>query len=175
MPVEVGHIIRELSNYLAEHPREKMAMMPLYDAARDHAQRRTCTHEGRCPVVVAGPIVMDESGRVLAFQNEGRHLLFENEPSAEDITLSGVALRVLEGTVGTREVWTEPGSEGPFLVDVAPSGRTAFGPRIRVGFRYLFRAHSDLIPSGPWAWVDAKAIGIHAVRERLLSHPVSAS
>ncbi|MFK0099274.1 NUDIX hydrolase [Streptomyces sp. NPDC091040] len=173
MPVEVGHVIRELSSYLSDHPGERMGVMPLYDAARDHAQRRACTHGGRCPAIVAGPIVLNEAGHVLAFEHEGRHLLFENEPNDEDTTLSGTALRILEGTIGTRDVWTEPGAEGPFLVDVAPSGQSHFGPRVRVGFRYLFRAHSDLIGAGPWSWVEPKEIGIHAVRERILSHPVS--
>ncbi|MER5851001.1 NUDIX hydrolase [Streptomyces sp. NPDC002012] len=175
MPVEVGHVIRELAGYLSEHPAEKMAVMPLYDAARDHAQRRICTHGGRCPAVVAGPIVLNEDGQVLAFAHEGQQLLFENEPTDEDSSLSDTALRVLEGTIGTRDVWTEPGSERPFLVDVAPRGQSHFGPRIRVGFRYLFRAHSDLIGAGPWAWVDPQEIGIALVRERILAHPVSAT
>ncbi|MFJ2814321.1 NUDIX hydrolase [Streptomyces sp. NPDC087294] len=171
MPVEVAHVVSQLTQYLHKHPGERMSALPLYDAARDHSQRRACTHGEQCPVVVAGPIVLNEVGHVLAFAHDSRRILFENEPAEEDSALSDTALRVLKATVGTRDVWTEPGSEGPFLVDVTPSGQTPFGPRVRVGFRYLFRAHSDLIGAGPWGWADPRQIGIHAVRQRLLSHP----
>ncbi|NUV86560.1 NUDIX hydrolase [Streptomyces sp. KAI-26] len=174
MSVEDGQVIRELAHYLHVHPAEKMALMPLYDAARDHAQRRACTHADRCPAITAGPVVMNEVGHVLAFQHEGRHVLFEAEPEDEDSTLSGAALRLLEETVGVRDVWTEPGTEGPFLVDVTPSGLHGFGPRIRVGFRYLFRAHSDVIDIGRAGWVHPSKIGIAPVRDRVLSHTMSA-
>ncbi|MEV0850029.1 NUDIX hydrolase [Streptomyces sp. NPDC049954] len=156
------------------HPAEKMALMPLYDAARDHAQRRACKHAGRCPAITAGPIVMNEVGHVLAFPHEGRNVLFEAEPEDEDSTLSGAALRLLEETVGVRDVWTEPGSEGPFLVGVTPSGLHRYGPRIRVGFRYLYRAHSNVIATGRAVWVHPREIGIVPVRDRVLSHATSA-
>ncbi|MFC9641445.1 hypothetical protein ACFTZF_23235 [Streptomyces mirabilis] len=49
-PVSVreDQVVRELSHYIYEHPDERMALMPVYDAARDHAQRGTCTHSRCC-------------------------------------------------------------------------------------------------------------------------------
>ena len=50
-PVSIrdDQIVRELSHYIYEHPAEQMALMPVYDAARDHAQRGTCTHASAAP------------------------------------------------------------------------------------------------------------------------------
>lgn len=44
MSVREDQIVQDLSRYIHEHPDEQMALMPVYDAARDHAQRGTCTH-----------------------------------------------------------------------------------------------------------------------------------
>jgi ADP-ribose pyrophosphatase YjhB (NUDIX family) len=180
MTVEVGHIIRELSSYLNEHPAEKVALMPLYDAARDHVQRRLCNHEGRCPVVTTGAVVVDEGGRVLSLRHADGFALAEAEPEAHDESLSGAALRILAEELGVRDVWTEPGLEGPFLVDVTPPGRHRYGPRHRFGFRYLFRAHSgavfpSMIETGAAAWMPPAHIGINSVRQRLRDSDVDAS
>jgi hypothetical protein len=87
-------------------------------------------------------------------------------------------LRLLAEEVGIRDVWTEPGSEGPFLLDVSKA-RPEYGPRIRVGFRYLFRAHSSaiapmVIEAGTAAWMPLGEIGIPSVRDRLHGHLVGA-
>ncbi|MFF3645329.1 hypothetical protein [Streptomyces sp. NPDC002564] len=87
---------------------------------------------------------MDELHRVLSLRHGGGYSLAELAPEVQDDSLSGVALRLLTEEVGICDVWTEPGSEGPFLVDVAKAPRE-YGPRMRVGFRYLFRAHSGAI------------------------------
>lgn len=180
MSVEVGHIIRELSHYLNQHPAERMALMPLYDAARDHAQRRVCNHQGRCPVITTGAVVVDESGRILSLRHGGGFALAEAEPEGQDQTLSGAALRLLAEEIGVRDVWTEPGLEGPFLADATPPSQHWYGPRLRVGFRYLFRAHSgavfpSMIETGAAAWMPPAEIGSHSVRERLRIHPADAS
>lgn len=53
-------MVRELSHYIYEHPDEQMALMPVYDAARDHSQRGTCAHSRRCPLVTTGAVIVDE-------------------------------------------------------------------------------------------------------------------
>ncbi|WP_371660911.1 NUDIX hydrolase [Streptomyces sp. NBC_00280] len=180
MSVREDQIIRELSHYIHEHPDEKMALMPVYDAARDHAvQRGTCTHSRRCPLVTTGAVVVDERDHVLSLRHEGAFALAEAEPEEQDDSLSGAAVRLLAEAVGVHEVWTEPDSEGPFLIDVTGAGQHRYGPRLRIGFRYLFRAHSGaiapgVIEAGAAAWMPLGEIGIPSVRSRLHGHLVGA-
>ncbi|MFD5477278.1 NUDIX hydrolase [Streptomyces hawaiiensis] len=133
MSVRDDHIIKELAHYIHEHPAEQMALMPVYNAARDHAQRRSCTHGQRCPLVMTGAIVVDESDRVLCLRDETGYALAEAEPEDQDDSLSAAALRLLAEEAGVRDVWTQPGLEGPFLVDVTRTGQHRYGPRLRVG------------------------------------------
>jgi hypothetical protein len=177
--VKEDQIIRELSHYIYEHPDERMALMPVYDAAVDHSRRRGCTHDERCPLIVTGAVVVNEEGSVLCLRNGPRFALAEAEPEDEDDTLSGAALRLLAEQVGIRDVWTQPGAEGAFLVDVTRPGHHHYGPRLRVGIRYLFRAHSGAVfPSaiemGAAAWMPLSEIGIEAVQERVESLLVGA-
>ncbi|WP_200309467.1 NUDIX hydrolase [Streptomyces adelaidensis] len=177
MSIREDLIIRELSHYIHEHPDEQMALMPVYDAACDHAQRGTCTHSQRCPLVTTGAVVVDERNRVLSLRHEGTFALAEVEPEAQDDSLSGAVLRLLAEAVGIREVWTEPDSEGPFLIDVTRAGQHRYGARLRIGFRYLFRAHSGavaplVIETGAAAWMQLGEIGIPSVRNRLHGHLV---
>ncbi|MEV6753161.1 NUDIX hydrolase [Streptomyces sp. NPDC051214] len=179
MSIRDDQIVKELAHYIHEHPAETMALMPLYDAARDHAQRGSCLHNHRCPLVMAGAVVVDELNRVLSLRHGGGYSLAELAPEPQDDSLSGAALRLLTEEAGIRDVWTEPGSDGPFLVDVARAPRE-YGPRIRVGFRYLFRAHSGaifptMIETGAAAWVPIAEIGIPSVRERLHGHLAGAA
>ncbi|MFF1447476.1 NUDIX hydrolase [Streptomyces sp. NPDC058274] len=179
MSIREDQIVRELSHYIYEHPDEQMALMPVYDAARDYAQRGTCTHDRRCPLVTAGAVVVDERNRVLSLRHEGAFALAEAEPEAQDDSLSEAALRLLTEAVGIREVWTEPDSDGPFLIDVTTAGHHRYGPRLRIGFRYLFRAHSVaiapmVIEAGPAAWMPLEEIGIPSVRNRLHRHLIGA-
>lgn len=175
MSVRDDQIIRELSHYLHEHPADRMALLPLYDAARDHSQRRTCTHGQRCPLVVTGAVVLDERNRVLCLRHEGSYALAEAEPEDADDSLSEAALRLLAEEAGIRDVWTQPGAEGPILIDVTRPGQHRYGPRLRVGIRYLFRAHSgavfpSTIETGAAAWVPLTEIGIPSVRSRVEHH-----
>ncbi|MGV4983156.1 NUDIX domain-containing protein [Streptomyces sp. NRAIS4] len=175
MSVREDQIIRELSHYIHEHPTEQMALMPVYDAALDHSRHRACTHDRRCPLVMTGAVVVDELDRVLCLQHEGGHALAEAQPEAEDESLRDAALRLLAEEVGIRDVWTQPGTEGPFLVDVTRSGQHRYGPRLRVGIRYLFRAHSgavfpSVIDTGVAAWVPLTDIGIPSLRSRAERH-----
>ncbi|WP_405818594.1 NUDIX hydrolase [Streptomyces sp. NBC_01390] len=177
MSVREDQIIRELSHYIHEHPDEKTALMPVCDAARDHARRGACAHSRRCPLVTTGAVVVDERNRVLSLRYEGAFALAEAEPEAQDESLSGAALRLLAKAVGIREVWTEPDSEGPFLIDVTRAGQHGYGPRLRIGFRYLFRAHSGaiaplVIEASAAAWMPLGEIGIPSVRDRLHGHLV---
>lgn len=178
MSVRDDQVVKELSHYVHEHPHEAMALMPLYAAARDHAQHRACLHDHRCPLVMAGAVVVDERNRVLALRHQGGFSLAEIAPEAADDSLSGAALRLLAEEVGVRDVWTDPGREGPFLIDVARAA-PEYGPRLRVGFRYLFRAHSGVvvpavIATGAAAWLPAAEIRIPAVRDRLQRHLIGA-
>lgn len=175
MSVRDDQIVRELSHYLHEHPADRMALLPVYDAARDHSQRRACTHDRRCPVVVTGAVVVDERNRVLSLRHEGGYALAEAEPEDADDSLSEAALRLLAEEAGIRDVWTQPGADGPFLVDVTMPGQHRYGPRLRVGIRYLFRAHSGAVPpsmldTGAAAWVPLTEIGIPSVRSHVEHH-----
>ncbi|MFE6397488.1 NUDIX domain-containing protein [Streptomyces alboflavus] len=175
MSVRDDQIIRELSHYLHEHPADRMALQPLYDAARDHSQRRDCTHDQRCHLVVTGGIVLDERNRILCLRHGGGYALAEAEPEDADDSLSEAALRLLTEEAGIRDVWTQPGAEGPFLIDVTRPGQHRYGPRLRVGMRYLFRAHSgavfpSMIETGAAAWVPLTEIGIPSVRHRVEHH-----
>ncbi|MEV6023855.1 NUDIX hydrolase [Streptomyces sp. NPDC052036] len=175
MSIRDDQIVRELSHYIHEHPADRMALLPVYDAARDHAQRRACTHDQRCPLVMAGAVVVDECSRVLCLRHEGGYALAEAEPEDADDSLSEAALRLLAEQAGIQDVWTQPGAEGPFLVDVTRPGQHRYGPRLRVGIRYLFRAHSgtvipSVIETGAAAWVPLTEIGIPSVRSRVERH-----
>ncbi|MFE9881901.1 NUDIX domain-containing protein [Streptomyces sp. NPDC005784] len=175
MSVKGDQIVRELSHYIYEHPADRMALMPVYDAARDHSKRRVCTHDRRCPLVVTGAVVVDEHNRVLCLRHGGSYALAEAEPEDTDDSLSEAARRLLAEEVGIRDVWTQPGAEGPFLVDVTLPGQHRYGPRLRVGVRYLFRAHSgavlpSMIETGAAAWVPLTEIGVPSVRNRVEQH-----
>ncbi|WP_369366427.1 NUDIX domain-containing protein [Streptomyces sp. CG4] len=175
MSVGEDQIIRELSHYIHEHPAEEMVLMPVYDAAVDHSRRRACTHDRRCPLVMTGAVVVDEHNRVLCLRHEGRYALAEAEPEPEDESLSEAALRLLAEEAGIQDVWTQPGAESPFLVDVTRPGQHRYGPRLRVGIRYLFRAHSGavfppVIDTGAAAWVPLAEIGIPSLRGRAERH-----
>ncbi|MEV6542459.1 NUDIX hydrolase [Streptomyces sp. NPDC051665] len=179
MSIREDQIVRELSHYIHEHPAETMSLMPVYDTARDHAQHGACLQDMRCPLVMTGAVVVDERHRVLSLRHGGGFALAEAQPEPQDDSLSGAALRLLAEEIGIRDVWTEPGSEGPFLLDVSKA-RPEYGPRIRVGFRYLFRAHSGavlptMIETGTAAWVPVADIGITSVRDRLRGHLVGAA
>jgi hypothetical protein len=125
--------------------------------------------------VVTGAVVLDERNRVLCLRHEGGYALAEAEPEDADDSLSGAALRLLAEEVGIRDVWTQSGAEGPFLIDVTRPGQHRYGPRLRVGIRYLFRAHSgavfpSMIETGAAAWVPLTEIGIPSVRSCLEHH-----
>ncbi|GGU41190.1 hypothetical protein GCM10010211_00180 [Streptomyces albospinus] len=174
MSVGEDQIVRELNRYIHRHPEDQMALMPAYDAALDHSRRQACTHSQRCPLVMAAAVVVDEQDRVLCLRYERGFALAEAEPEDEDNSLAEAALRLLAEEVGIRDVWTQPADEGPFLVDVTEPRRHTYGPRLRVGFRYLFRAHSgavfpSAIETGAASWVPLAEIGITSLRSRLES------
>ncbi|WP_282703787.1 NUDIX hydrolase [Streptomyces sp. CC219B] len=175
MSVTEDQIIRELSHYIHEHRDEQMALMPVYDAAVDHSRRRACTHEQRCPLVTTGAVVVDEQARVLCLRHKDGYALAEAEPEEQDATLSEAALRLLAEQVGIRDVWTQPGAWGPFLVDVTRPGEHRYGRRLRVGIRYLFRAHSgavfpSMIETGVAAWRPLADINMPTLRNRVEQH-----
>ncbi|MGW2865773.1 NUDIX domain-containing protein [Streptomyces sp. NPDC001205] len=174
MSVKEDQVIRELSHYLHEHPGDQMALMPVYDAALDHSRRQACTHDQRCPLVMTAAVVVDERDRVLCLRHQGGYALAEAEPEDQDDSLSEAALRLLVEEVGIRDVWTQPGNEGPFQVDVTPASQHAYGPRLRVGIRYLFRAHasavhSSVLEAGAAAWVPLSEVSMPPLRGRLES------
>jgi hypothetical protein len=169
--VEESAIIRELNHYLLGHPDETAAAMPLFDAMLDHSRQGDCLHEGSCPVVRAGAILMDEEGRALALRHGDAWGFAEGAPAAGDQSLSRTATRVLAEFAGIRNVWTAPGEEGPILVDASPAAPED-GRRTRFGFRYLFRCHSRLlVPAmarlGRARWTSLDEIGPPLLRTRL--------
>ncbi|AQU67305.1 NUDIX domain-containing protein [Streptomyces niveus] len=177
MSIREDQIVRELSHYIYEHPNEQMALMPVYEAARDHTQRGTCTHSRRCPLVTTGAVVVDERSHVLSLRHEGAFALAETEPEDQDNSLAEAALRLLAEEVGLQDVWTKPDADGLFLIDVTRAGQHRYGPRLRIGFRYLFRAHSAavapmVIRTGAAAWTPLGEIGIPSVRNWLHGHLV---
>jgi hypothetical protein len=88
-------MVRELSHFIYEHPAEQMALLPIYAAARDHAQRGTCVRSRRRPLVTTGAVVVDERNRVPSLRHEGTFTLAEAEPEDQDDSLGGAALRLL--------------------------------------------------------------------------------
>ena len=142
MSVRDDQIIRELSHYLHEHPADRMALLPVYDAARDHSQRRACTHDRRCPLVVTGAVVIDERNRVLCLRHQGGFALAEAEPEKADDSLSEAALRLLAEEVGIRDLF-------------------------RSHSRAVFPA---AIETGAAAWVPLAQIGVVSVRSRVERH-----
>ena len=178
MALEGSQIVRELSQYIHQHPDEALALLPLYDATRDHAMRGTCLHDNRCPLVTAGALLVNEQDRVFALRDGNRWAFAEGVPGEEDESLSHVALRVLEEFAGVRDVWTVPGSEGPSVIDVSMAA-PELGPRLRVGFRYFFRAHSraicpSVIEMGEVRWLLMPEIGTPPIQDRLLSQLAAA-
>ncbi|MEU1309127.1 NUDIX domain-containing protein [Streptomyces cinnamoneus] len=174
MSVGEDQIVRELNRYIHKHPEDQRALMPAYDAALDHSRRQACTHSQRCPLVMTAAVVVDEQDRVLCLRHESGFALAEAEPEDQDNSLVEAALRLLVEEVGIRDVWTQAADEGAFLIDVTRPQRHAYGPRLRVGFRFLFRAHSGAvfptaIETGAAAWMPLADIGIPSLRSRLES------
>ncbi|EMF01269.1 NUDIX hydrolase [Streptomyces mobaraensis NBRC 13819 = DSM 40847] len=172
MSVQEDQIVRELNRYIHLHPEDQKILAPVYDAALDHSRRRGCTHNQRCPLVMAAAVVADEQDRLLCLRHAGGFALAEAEPEERDNSLVEAGLRLLTEEVGIRDIWRQPADDGPFLIDVTPPRGHAYGQRLRVGFRYLFRAHSDAVfPSaierGAAAWVPLSSIDMAPLRHRL--------
>lgn len=173
MTLEGSQVVKVLTRYVHQYPDETVALMPLYDATRDHAVRGRCLHNNRCPIVKAGALLVDEQERVLALRARNRWAFAEGEPEHDDGSFSDTALRVLREFAGVYDAWTVPGAEYPLVVDVTKAAPED-GPRLRVGFRYLFRAHSSamspaLIETGQARWVPLSAIETPILLERLQS------
>ncbi|MFE2842782.1 NUDIX domain-containing protein [Streptomyces scopuliridis] len=171
MSVGASAIVREMNGYLDRHPTEGTAMMPLFLALRDHTQLRGCSHRGRCPVVRAGAVLVDEHERVLAVRNGTRWSFVEDAPDASDTSLRRTSIRVLEENAGVYNAWTVPGAEDPLLIEVSDI-QTEAGRRLRYGFRYLLRARSRaLLPSmaelGQARWVPLGELGSPLLNTRL--------
>ncbi|MEU3045840.1 NUDIX hydrolase [Streptomyces sp. NPDC006984] len=174
MTIRDSDVVKTLSRYMHDHPDERMALMPLYDAVKDHTSSRRCSHSGRCPMITAGAIVVNEDNHVLALRNGPCWGLAEGQPAESDDSLDEVALRVLREAAGLHGVWTMPGVEGPILID-AQRAAPEYGPRLRVGFRYLFRAHSGthlptVVDPRRASWVPFSEIGIPGVADRTRSY-----
>lgn len=175
MSIGDNQIIRELSRYLHQHPAEKQALTPVYDAFRDHKLSGSCRHSQRCPVVTTGSLVVDEHGRLLCLRYAGSYGLVEGQPEEQDAFLNEAALRLLAEQVGVLDVWTERLDDGPFVIDATAPGRHRYGSRLRIGVRYLFRAHSgavspQAIETGKAAWIPLSRIDIPPLCDRLRSH-----
>lgn len=145
MSVESSHIVKALTSYMHRYPAETMALMPLYDATRDHVRQGKCRHNRRCPVVTAGAVLVDEQERALTLRHGDRWALGEGTPESADDSLGEVAMRVLREYAGVHDAWTLPGGEDPFVIDVTTVPHD--GHRLGVGFRYLYRTHSSTVPS----------------------------
>ncbi|MFJ4919838.1 NUDIX hydrolase [Streptomyces sp. NPDC088725] len=174
MPVPVSDVMKEINGHVFHNPGEAQGLKPLFDALLDHSRQQLCCHDGRCPLITVGALLVDEQARVLMLRNGAGWGFAEDPPQPEDDSLARTALRVLEEFAGIYDVWTVPGAEGPFVIDVSPAEDES---RLRFGFRYLFRAHSGaLIPSmetaGRAQWRPLDQLDNFLLRERLLSHLV---
>ncbi|MER5766705.1 NUDIX hydrolase [Streptomyces sp. NPDC001985] len=162
MPVADSDIVKALTGYMHQHPTETGALMPLYEAMRDHSALGVCPHDAQCPLVKAAALVVDEEERVLAFSHRTWWAVAEGAPQDGDQSLGEAALRVLGEYAGIRGVWAVPGAEDPVDVDVIWAAPEE-GRRLRFGFRYLFRADSRALPrglveSGQARWVPMSGI-----------------
>jgi hypothetical protein len=167
-----SHVVRELTGYMRLHPAESSPLIPLYDAIRDHVQRGLCTHPGRCPVITAGALVVNEEDCALALWDGERYVFPEALLEGGDDSLRDTATRALT-LAGVRETWAAPGLDGPFLIDLSPAAPQ--DARTRYCFRYLYRAHSDgLLPAtlenGKAAWFPLADIGTPGFVRRFKSH-----
>ncbi|MFI5755177.1 NUDIX hydrolase [Streptomyces sp. NPDC051569] len=120
--------------------------MPLFRALRDHARHRRCLHGGRCPVVKASALVLDERGRLLAVCRSGHRTLVEGTPTGGE-SLRAAGARALREFTRVGEVGELPGLDGPVMVDIVdPFGATR--RRTRITFLYLYRARSTAVRPG---------------------------
>ncbi|MFJ4919952.1 NUDIX domain-containing protein [Streptomyces sp. NPDC088725] len=170
--IEESVVVKELNSYLLHFPDETPALMPLFDTLLDHARQGDCLHDGLCPIVKAGAVLVNEGGRALALKRAGSWVFAEGDPSVADHSLSRTAVRILAEAAGACDVWTIPGAEHPLLIDISPADPED-GRRTRYGFRYLFRAHSGVLfpaeaptPSRT-RWVPLEEIGHPLLRARL--------
>lgn len=173
MSVQGSHIVKVLTSYMHQHPAETMALVPLYDAARDHVTQRDCRHSRRCPVVKAGAVLVDEQGRALTLRRGDGWALAEGAPEQADNSLNETAVRVLREYAGVHDAWSLPGAGDPLVIDVTRA-EPEDGHRLRVGFRYLYRTHSSTIPpamiEAGWArWEPLAQIGLPLLVERARS------
>ncbi|MFG2226946.1 NUDIX hydrolase [Streptomyces sp. NPDC048644] len=174
MTIEASAITRELTDYLREHPDELSQLLPLYDALRDHAQRERCPHDGRCPEVTAGALLLNEHGHVLILRHGGGWAFGEATPEPGDNSLRQAAYSVLREFGGLQEAWALPSAESPVIIDVTPPHRKDTRPRLRVGFRYLFATHTSAIApavmnSGLARWVPLDKVNSR-IAARLRPH-----
>nr|WSZ94612.1 NUDIX hydrolase [Streptomyces sp. NBC_00857] len=142
MSVDTSAIFREMTGYLHRHPTDGTAMTPLFDALLDHSRHRHCLHEGRCPLLRVGAVLVDERERALALWYGKRWGFTEDIPNDADISLIQTAIRVLKENYGVYDTWTPPGADGPVLIEVS---ETENRTRLRFGFRYLFHTHSGAV------------------------------
>lgn len=97
----------------------------------------------------------------------------EAVPEDGDNSLAEAALRILREFTGVYGAWTVPGAEGPLVIDIMQAAPED-GPRLRVGFRYLFRAHSrtifpTVIKTGQARWLPLSEIQTPILLERVQS------
>ncbi|MEV0040068.1 NUDIX hydrolase [Streptomyces sp. NPDC050804] len=172
MSVGESSIAKEINGYLHHHPDETAALMPLFDALLDHSRLGRCSHQGRCPSVRAGAVLVDEQQRALALWHGKRWGFTEDSPNDSDMSLSDTAIRVLRENYEVCDVWTPPAADGPLLIEVLAADDPEGEPRKRYGFRYLYYAHSGaVLPStektGHVRWFPLDHLGSPLLHERL--------
>ncbi|MGW6457451.1 NUDIX domain-containing protein [Streptomyces sp. NPDC055078] len=94
--------------------------------------------------VRAGAVLVDERERVLTLRHRQSWAFPEGPPALGDHSLGYTALRVLRECTGIQDAWAIPGAEAPLVID---TDRPDDDSRLRVGFRYLLRAHSGALLS----------------------------
>ncbi|WP_420077698.1 NUDIX hydrolase [Streptomyces sp. JL3001] len=126
--------------------------------------------------MITGAVVADDGDRVLHLRQRDGYALAEAGPEDADDSLSEAALRLLAEEVGIQDVWTQRGPRR-FLVDGTQPGQHRYGPRLRIGIRCPFWAHSgavlpSVIETGAAAWVPLIEIGVPSVRNRVEQHVI---
>ncbi|MFJ2111769.1 MULTISPECIES: NUDIX domain-containing protein [unclassified Streptomyces] len=177
MAVDARAIFKELNGYLVAHPDETAALMPLFDSMLDHAQTGLCAHDGRCPVIRAGAVLVNERGLALALRRDGHGAagggwgFAEGDPEAADLSLRDTAARVLQESSGVHDLWPAAGTESPVLVDISSAAAGGVS-RPRYGFRYLFRVRTGVLlrtltELGHARWISLDGIGSPLLSARL--------
>ncbi|PSK58017.1 putative DHNTP pyrophosphohydrolase [Streptomyces sp. 111WW2] len=177
MAVTADHVRSTLDAYLDAHPEDKGQLAPLVELL-DEVPDVTSRSEFRGHVT-AGAVLMNAEGRVLHIHHNAleKWLLPGGHVEAEDVTLSGAALRELVEETGLDGGAVALAHPAPVHIDLHPiPANDAKGEpaHFHVDVRFLFRLEraadvelQEEEVSG-YAWRAAAQIADSTLRDRVL-------